>query len=196
MLNVSLGLWVWGWSGTEIGAASLKFHSIVFSFSNLLWRLEAELKMLCVPVNLAISLWSLRQCPVGNCPIKWKWPANPFQASTHMPKKYREREREKREASGIRDRESAAPRAVHNIHRKPRVAIKVDQARSTRRCWGGPRSMQLEAFCRLFALGQPLAMALISFRQTKSDSLQYMGFSALIPLLHPSFTPKKAMPFE
>lgn len=106
------------------------------------------------------------------------------------------KKREKREAIGIRDRESAAPRAVHNIHRKPRVAIKVDQARSTRRCWGGPRSMQLEAFCRLFALGQPLAMALISFRQTKSDSLQYMGFSALIPLLHPSFTPKKAMPFE
>lgn len=47
--------------------------------------------------------------------------------------------------------------------------------------------MQLEAFCRLFALGQPLAMALISFRQTKSKSLQYMGFSALTPI--PSHAP-------
>lgn len=56
--------------------------------------------------------------------------------------------------------------------------------------------MQLEAFCRLFALGQPLAMALISFRQTKSDSLQYMGFSALIPLLLLLLPLKKALPFQ
>lgn len=126
----------------------------------------------------------------------WKLPNQVKMTGKPLPNEHthaeeiQRKKREKREASGIRDRESAAPRAVHNIHRKPRVAIKVDQARSTRRCWGGPRSMQLEAFCRLFALGQPLAMALISFRQTKSDSLQYMGFSALIPLLHPSFTQK------
>lgn len=97
---------------------------------------------------------------------------------------------------------------MHNIHRKPRVAIKVDQALAAHVDvrWGGgggwsgvPRSMQLEAFCRLFALGQPLAMALISFRQTKSDSLQYMSFSALIPPSSPPpFLPssKKAMAFE
>lgn len=126
----------------------------------------------------------------------WKLPNQVKMTGKPLPNEHThaeeiQRKREKCEASGITDRECAAPRAVHNIHRKPRVAIKVDQARSTRRCWGGPRSMQLEAFCRLFALGQPLAMALISFRQTKSESLQYMGFSALIllliPLLHPSF---------
>lgn len=50
MLNVNFGLRIWDWdtgtgTGTEtgiaIGAPFRKFQSIVFSFSNLLWRLEA-----------------------------------------------------------------------------------------------------------------------------------------------------------